>query len=201
MNILVIGATGRTGKHVLEQGRQRGHAMTAFTRHPEQLAGMPGLRAVVRGDATDLGAVRQAAREQDAVIVAVGSSSIARTVVAAMQAESVRRLVMISRRTVVMTRPRLLVTLIWLLYHQSYADLARAEGMLEVSGLDWSIARIGMLTDKLFTGQVHTDFAANATGGTMTLTRADCAMALLDIVENPQLSGKALGVGGLKLAK
>jgi hypothetical protein len=101
----------------------------------------------------------------------------------------------------VMTRPRLLVTLIWLLYHQSYADLARAEGMLEVSGLDWSIARIGMLTDKLFTGQVHTDFAANATGGTMTLTRADCAMALPDIVENPQLSGKALGVGGLKLAK
>jgi hypothetical protein len=73
--------------------------------------------------------------------------------------------------------------------------------MLEVSGLDWSIARIGMLTGKPFTGQVHTDFAANATGGTMTLTRADCAMALLDIVENPQLSGKALGVGGLKLAK
>jgi putative NADH-flavin reductase len=201
MNILVIGATGRTGKHVLEQGLRRGHAMTAFTRHPEQLAGMQGLRGVIQGDATNLDAVRNAVRGQDAVIVAVGDSGIARTVVAAMQAEGVRRLVMTSGRGVVMTRPRLLVMLNWLLFHKSQADLARAEGMLEGSGLDWSIVRLGILTNKPFTGQVHTDFEANATGGTMTVARADVAMTLLDVVENPQMIGKALGVGGVKAAK
>ena len=201
MNILVIGATGRTGKHVLEQGLQRGHAMTAFTRHPEQLAEMQGLRGVVQGDALDLAAVRKAVRGQDAVIVAVGDSGITRTMVTAMQAEGVRRVVITTGRGVTMTRPRLLVMLTWLLFHESQADLTRAEGMLQGSGLDWSIVRLGMLTNKPFTGQVHTDFEANATGGTMTVARADCAMTLLDVIENPQMSRKALGVGGLKSAK
>lgn len=201
MNILVIGATGRTGKQVLEQGLRRGHAMTAFTRHPEQLAGMQGLRGIVQGDALNLEVVRKAVRSQDAVIVAVGSSGIARTVVTALQAEGVQRLVMISSRSVVMTRPRLLVMVMWLLYHESYADLARAEGMLEGSRLDWSIVRPMMLTDKPLTRQVRTDFEVNAMGGEMTLTRADLAMTLLDVVENPQMSGKALGVAGLKSAQ
>ncbi len=44
MNLLVIGSTGRTGKHVLEQGLQRGHAITAFTRRPHELAGLQGLK-------------------------------------------------------------------------------------------------------------------------------------------------------------
>lgn len=33
MKLLVIGASGRTGRHVLDQGLRRGHAITAFTRH------------------------------------------------------------------------------------------------------------------------------------------------------------------------
>lgn len=203
MKILVIGATGRrrTGKLVLEQGLRRGHAMAAFTRHPEQLVRIQGLHEVIQGDATNLETVRTAVQGQDAVIVAVGDSGIARTVVAAMQTKRLQLLVMISSRTVAMTRPRLLVMLLWLLFHESYADLARAEGMLEVSDLDWSITRIGMLTDKPFIGQVHTDFEANAIDGTMTLTRADCAMTLLDMIENPQMIGKAFGVGGSKPAK
>jgi uncharacterized protein YbjT (DUF2867 family) len=35
MNIAVFGATGRTGRHVLEQGLRRGHLMTAFTQDTE----------------------------------------------------------------------------------------------------------------------------------------------------------------------
>lgn len=38
MKIAVFGATGRTGRHVLEQGMHRGHLMTAFTRRPLELA-------------------------------------------------------------------------------------------------------------------------------------------------------------------
>jgi len=34
MKLLVIGSTGRTGRHVVEQAVQRGHAVTAFTRRP-----------------------------------------------------------------------------------------------------------------------------------------------------------------------
>ena len=70
-----------------------------------------------------------------------------------------------------------------------------------MSGLDWSIVRATMLTDRPFTGQVHIDFEPNATGGDWALTRDDYAMALLDVAENPQMIRKALGVCGAKPLK
>jgi putative NADH-flavin reductase len=111
MKILVIGSTGRTGRHVLAQGVERGHEITAFARRPELLAGSTGLAAVHQGDACDPAAVRAAVRGQDAVIAAVGGSQIARTLIDAMRESGVRRLVMTSSRSVPATRPRLPVTL------------------------------------------------------------------------------------------
>jgi putative NADH-flavin reductase len=198
MKLLVIGSTGRTGKHVVEQGLQRGHAITAFARRPEALAGCQGLSGIIQGDALNLADVRAAVQGQDGVISAVGSSGIARNLIIAMQEAGVRRLVMTSSRSVVATRPRIWVALAWLIFREAYVDLARAEGMIQMSGLDWSIVRAAMLTDKPFTGQVHIDFEPNATGGDWTLTRADYAMTLLDVVENSRMIGKALGVGGAK---
>ncbi|HEU5012145.1 MAG TPA: NAD(P)-binding oxidoreductase [Roseiflexaceae bacterium] len=198
MQLLVIGATGRTGRLVVEQGLRRGHAITAFTRRPHELAGVQGLAQVILGDALNLQDVRKALHGQDAVISAVGTSGIARTLITAMRETTVRRLVMTSSRSIVATRPRLPVLLAWMIFRASYADLARAEGMLEVSGLDWSIVRATMLTDKPFTGHVHMDCEPNATGGDWTLTRTDYAMTLLDVAENPQMIAKALGVGGAK---
>jgi putative NADH-flavin reductase len=198
MKLLVIGSTGRTGKHVLEQGIQRGHEITAFSRRPQELNGFRGLKGIVHGDAFNLEDVRKAVQGQDAVIVAVGMSDITRNLITAMCESNVRRLVMTSSRSIVATSPKLAIALAWLIFRDPYRDLARAEGMLEVSGLDWSVVRGTMLTDKPFTGQVHIDFEANATGGDWTLTRADYAMTLLDVVENPQMIGKALGVCGAK---
>jgi putative NADH-flavin reductase len=201
MKLLVIGSTGRTGKYVVEQGLRRGYEITAFTRRPQELADVQGLKRVIHGDALNLDDVRKAVQGQDAVISAVGSSAIVRNLIIAMREAGVRRLVMTSSRSVVATRPWLPVALAWMIFRQAYADNARAEGMIEISGLDWSVVRGTMLTDKPFTGQVHIDFEANATGGDWTLTRADYAMTLLDVVENPQMINKALGVCGAKLVK
>jgi putative NADH-flavin reductase len=198
MKITLIGSTGRTGKHVLTQGICRGHELSAFTRCPQELASIKGLKDVIYGDALNSEDVIKALTGQDAVISAVGNSRIAIQLIAAMQATGGRRLVMTSSRSVVATHPCLPVTLAWLIFHEAYADLARAEGMLEASGLDWSIVRATMLTDQPFTGQVHIDFERNATGGDWTLTRADYAMTLRDVVENPLMIKKALGVCGAK---
>lgn len=104
-------------------------------------------------------------------------------------------------RSVVATQPQFVMTLVWLIFRVYYADLARAEGMLEMSGLDWSVVRGVMLNNKPGTEQVHIDFENNATGGDWQLPRADYAMTLLDEAENPQMICKALGVGGEKVSK
>lgn len=198
MKLLVIGSTGRTGKHVLEQGLRRGHEITAFTRRPKELAGMRGLAGIIHGDGLKFSDVQQAVAAQDAVISAVGSSAIARNLILALREAGKGRVVMTSSRSVVATRPWLPVTLAWLIFRGPYSDLARAEGMLEVSGLDWSVVRATMLTNKPGIGQVHIDFEANATGGDWMLARSDYAMTLLDVVENPQMAGKVVGVCGAK---
>ncbi|MEP7284767.1 MAG: NAD(P)H-binding protein [Chloroflexota bacterium] len=201
MKFLVIGSTGRTGRHILDQGLRRGHEITAFARQPQSIMELDGLKNIIQGDAFNLETVRKAVQGQDAIISAVGSSGIACNLIATMPDAGVHRLVMTSSRSVVASRPWLAVTLAWLIFREPYADLARAEGMIEVSGLDWTIARATMLTNKPFTGQVHIDFEPNATGGDWTLGRADYAMALLDAAENPQMIGKALGIGGAKPIK
>uniref|UniRef100_UPI00066C34C0 NAD(P)-dependent oxidoreductase n=1 Tax=Nonomuraea sp. SBT364 TaxID=1580530 RepID=UPI00066C34C0 len=108
MKIMVIGSTGRTGRHVLTQGVERGHEITAFARRPELLAGradLADLADVHRGDAHDPEAVRRAVQGQDAVIAAVGGSRIAATLITAMREHGVRRVVMTSSRSVP-ARPR-----------------------------------------------------------------------------------------------
>lgn len=100
--------------------------------------------------------------------------------------------------TVVASRPRLVVALTWLRFRAPYADLARAEGMLEASSSDWSIVRATMLTDGPATGQVHADFEPDATGGDWRLPRADYARQLLDVAEDETMIRRAVGVGGAR---
>src|SRR3989442_14382095 len=72
-NIVVIGSTGRTGRLVLEEGLRRGHMMTAFTRRPDTLAGVNGLRSVVTGGGRRGGDMRGALGGQNAGISIVVS--------------------------------------------------------------------------------------------------------------------------------
>ena len=37
MRILILGATGRVGRELVDQAMQRGHLVTAFVRSPEKL--------------------------------------------------------------------------------------------------------------------------------------------------------------------
>src|SRR5260370_11711527 len=75
MNLVVLGATGRTGRLVVEQALAAGHTVTALVRSPEKLpTGSPNLR-VVTGHATDPAAVSRALEGADAVISTLGGKA------------------------------------------------------------------------------------------------------------------------------
>lgn len=59
MTILVTGATGRVGRHVVEQLVQRGAPVRVLTRDPSKVAFPPEVD-VAKGDLLDLGAMRSA---------------------------------------------------------------------------------------------------------------------------------------------
>ena len=101
MNLLVLGATGRTGRLVVEQALAAGHSVIALVRSPEKLATSHANLRVVRGGATDTASVSRALEGADAVISTLGGrgSVIAdstQAIVAAARQTGVSRVVVLS---------------------------------------------------------------------------------------------------------
>ena len=72
MNLLIFGATGGTGRELVEQALQNGHTVTAFARNPSNVRTThPNLR-VVKGDISNYEPVEAALRGQDAALSALG---------------------------------------------------------------------------------------------------------------------------------
>lgn len=67
MKVALIGATGFVGKAVLSELLHKGHQVTAIVRNPESLKPQHGL-TIVNGDATDVSALADALKGQEAVI-------------------------------------------------------------------------------------------------------------------------------------
>lgn len=65
MNILVLGAAGKTGRKVVSQAIAAGHTVTAFVRDPRKLERNDV--AVAVGEARNVDDLRKALRGQDAV--------------------------------------------------------------------------------------------------------------------------------------
>lgn len=205
MKILIIGATSRTGRLLVDQASARGHQVTLFCRSasrvPEAQRALPTFTGDARSEA-DLG---PALRGQDAVVCILQADDTGPTrlvsdamlaLCPAMRAAEVGRVVLLSARPVLAATPAWIMTLLWLWLRNAYRDLARAEGVLEGSGLDWRIARPGRLTDGPAKGRYETEEDPLDSTRARDLSRADLATALLDLTEAEAPAHRAIGLGG-----
>jgi uncharacterized protein YbjT (DUF2867 family) len=191
--ILVLGATGGTGRLIVSQALARGHQVTALVRSPEKARDLSGAKLVV-GDVRDERALREALRGQDAVVSALGTpaspfrevtllSTATRALVDAMKAEHVSRLVCITGMGAGESAGHggfLFEKLIFpLLLRKVYADKDRQEAIVRDSGLDWVLARPSVLSDKPGRDAIRalTDLSGFHGGA---ISRADVAAFVLD---------------------
>ena len=105
MKVLVIGATGQTGRHAVNLLLAGKHEVTAFARKPSAFTERREHLRVAHGDARDPESIDRAMSGQDAVISAFGPGSLKRddvqevlmrSVIAAMTKHRVTRLVNLS---------------------------------------------------------------------------------------------------------
>jgi len=157
MRIVVFGASGRTGRHVVEQALERGYAVTAFVRRPEEFDLVHDELRVIAGDVLDRDAVARAVRGSDAVVCVLGPtrtsppdtcSAGTRNIVAAMEHHGVRRLLCVTGAMIGHPREKLVG---WI-YRGMSALLPRSqreqlderrqqEAVVEGSELDWTLVR------------------------------------------------------------
>ena len=193
--ILVLGATGPTGRLIVEQALAQGHDVTILVRSPEKAAGLAGAK-IVKGDARDEKSLREALEGRDVVITALGTpvspfkevtllSTATRALVKAMKEKQVTRLICItgigagdSRGHGGFAFNNLILPL---LLRKVYDDKNRQEAILRESGLAWTIVRPSILNDKAGRGKARalTDLS-HFNGG--TIARADVATFVLEQV-------------------
>jgi putative NADH-flavin reductase len=195
MKVLIVGATGRTGRLLVKGALERGHDVTALARAPEKLGDLAGRVRVVAGDVLDGGVVSDAVYGQDAVLVALSAAHKKKdpavnalgtlNVIRSMQRYQVRRLVVLSASG---TQPGRDPNLPWayervfkpLLLKHAYADLRRMETSVRQSELDWTIVRVsGALTDGPPRGEYRAEPGYSLPGG-RRIARADVAEYMLD---------------------
>lgn len=204
MELAVFGATGGTGRELVKQALGHGHSVRAFVRTPDKLKVIHPRLEVITGDVRDADAVARAVRGQDAVLSALGMyarkpntelSDAMRTLVAAMEAEKVKRLLMVSSLGVGETKgqlgPLYNVVLLPLLLKEIFADKETAETVVRESPLDWTIARPGRLTNARLTGRYRSGPDAAKGRWFPRIARADVADFLLAALERKQFIREA----------
>lgn len=80
MHVVVVGATGRIGRSVVNHALQRGDRVTAAVRDPRRLPQSPALDVIV-ADVTEEDRTWQLPADADAIVFAVGSRGTSSTVV------------------------------------------------------------------------------------------------------------------------
>ncbi|MBL0310394.1 MAG: SDR family oxidoreductase [Bacteroidetes bacterium] len=73
--VIVFGATGRTGRYIVQYALEAGHEVTAFARNNKSVVKHPGL-SVVEGNALDEQAVLNSIKGNEVVISALGTDQL-----------------------------------------------------------------------------------------------------------------------------
>jgi putative NADH-flavin reductase len=208
MNLTVFGATGGIGRELVRQALGSGHRVTAVVRDPARLDVTGEALEVVRADLTDPEELRTAVRGRDAVLSGLGARSrkdagvatrLTRTVLRAMEAEGVRRLLVVSAGPVGPdpegdgALDRGMRGLVSAVLKDVYTDLRGMEAELARSGTDWTSVRPPRLQNKPVTGSYRTVVGGFPRKGRF-IARADVAHAMLAMIDDAATVKQGVGV-------
>ena len=204
MKILVVGATGGTGKHLVGQALDAGHDVTVFARDPAKAGPEHRRLRTIVGDLQDGQALSNAIHGHDAVISALGRGYslksehlIERSVpvlIAAMKSAGVRRLIFTSALGVgdsYSDAPIVARLFFRTLLRGIYADKLIGDRLIGSTDLEWTIVRPSKMTDGPLTGSYRSGERL-ALSGMASISRADVAHFLLHAMADPKTVGKTL---------
>jgi len=207
MQVLILGATGGTGRELVKQALGHGHSVRAVARKPEKVKAVHPRLEVVQGDIGDPKSLEAALKGQDAVLSAVGVndrkpntvlSDGVRNLLTAMKRQKVKRLIFVSSLGVGDSKgqlgPMYNLVLLPALLKNIFADKETAEQAIRESDTEWTIARPGALNNKLLTGKYRAGPEAVKKRWFPRIARADVADFMLDTLEHNRFIREAPGI-------
>lgn len=209
MKIVVFGASGGTGRQVVEQALAAGHEVKAFVRDPKKLSLTHEKLTVVQGDVLDANAVSEAVKGIEGVLVALGSRPDTKTtvlsegtanIITAMKAHGVKRLITESSYPMSGSPEGMAFLKMKRVPDDQLAmmkpildDKVSQEKGVRESGLEWVIVRPLMLTDGVKTSSYRIGETLDIKPDD-TISRADVADCMLKSLADATWIGKTVVV-------
>ena len=207
MKTIVLGANGRTGVNVLHAALRKCMNVTAVVRSTARRPDICNDRlGVAVGDPCDPVFLRQIFREQDTVISTLGgrrptraatsvyfrsAEAIVKAAVEA-RAEAGPKRVLVTSTALLFPRQPLMGAILRVAFPNVARSAARMERILQVSDLEWTVARCGFLYDGEEAGYRAEPDSLPPKG--TSVSRRGLAQFLVDAVERPATHRTVFGV-------
>jgi putative NADH-flavin reductase len=210
MRLLIVGASGGTGRHLVDQSLDAGHDVTALVRDAGRLALRHDRLRIVVADVMRPETIRVGVH--DAVLSTLGvmpegadrarrqrgvpvCSEGSRHLIAAMRDIGARRIVVETAASVGESRNESRFGAAWFVrrvIRDVIEDKERQEAFFRASGLDWTFVRPVKLSFGPLTGAVSV--GEGLRWSWTRVSRADAAAVMLHCASDPSTIGKALTV-------
>jgi uncharacterized protein YbjT (DUF2867 family) len=220
VRLTIFGATGGTGRRLLERTIAEGHEVTAFVRHPSRMTARHERLEVVVGDVFDPATVERAVADREAVISVLGSrqpsnplhprsigdpkgpgSVGSENIVAAMKEHGPKRFVCQTAWGVGESKANpgiagtfFMKVIVPPLLRDEYADKEAQESIVRESGLAWIIVRPMILTNGPWTNDYRASVDLEP-GRRPYISRADVADFLVRQLTDETFLHKAPAIG------
>jgi putative NADH-flavin reductase len=204
MNLFLLGATGRTGKQVLEQALRRGHIVHALVRDKQKVKNNHPCLILFEGNPADKTALAAAMKGCNAIISALNISrtsdfpwsplrspkdllsTVMKHIIELALELRIRRIVFVSAWGVAETRKDIPGWFRWFIEHSNirhpYLDHERQEDLLKKTMLEWTGVRAVGLTNSKKKKEVRTSFD-NRPKPRLIISRYNLAGFILEAVE------------------
>lgn len=208
--LAIIGATGRTGRWILEGALKQGYLVRALARTPTKL-GINRNLTVIKGDINNLESIKTLFNGVNLVLSCFGTvkkphyivESGIRTIITAIESQVVKpKLVHMSAIGLGSSLVQCKKSLVWsmvvnfafpLVGREVFADMERGEKLImESKGLAFVIARAAVLSDKKSQG--YKAQSASEPVSKMMISRKDIANFMLDVVDDNSYDGQAISI-------
>lgn len=200
MKISLFGATGPTGRHLIEEALRQGYSLSVYTRDASKLKDYQGRIEIVVGDLTNVKAMAECIRGSTAVISALGPNSLkikgdrpimhgVGNIVSVIKKLDVHRLIQISTASYrdpkdsFDLKAHSLLMLFNLIARKGVDDIRATAELVRDSGLDWTLVRIPNLKDGPASGTIDVGWYGKSKLS-MKLSRGNLAKFLVEQVSN-----------------
>ncbi len=205
MKLLLFGATGTAGQHIMEQALGRGHHVTAFTRDARKIKKYHPLLSIAEGDVLDYDSVCHAMNGPEAVLCAIGAgrkghvrASGTFNILKAMEHRNIDRL--ICQTTLGCGESWKNLNFFWkrIMFgwylRDTFTDHQNQEKHIVGSNCNWTIIRPAAFTNGGLTRQFRSGFSTADTSLKLSISRADLAYFMLQQLDSRENLRKKVGI-------